>query len=116
MLGTVEARKFRVTPLDEGGNWYRYHPLLRDYLCQRLEAEQLADEILLLHRRASRWYASHELWTDAVQHAIAAGDDDQAISWIESCAMDPVKRGDVLTLLGGQGLVRTHFSGNESKV
>ncbi len=116
MLVSVEARQLLVTPLDEERNWYRYHPLLRDYLCQRLEAEQLADEILLLHRRASRWYASHELWTDAVQHAIAAGDDDQAISWIENCAMELVKRGDMLTLLGWQRLFPTDLMRNQLKL
>src|SRR5260370_17350635 len=80
MLVSVEARQLLVTPLDEEGNWYRYHPLLRDYLCQRLEAEQLADEILLLHRRASRWYASHELWTEPIQHPIAPAHDHHSIS------------------------------------
>jgi len=58
-----------------------------------------------LHRRAYRWYACQELWTDAVQHATAVGDTAQAISWIERCAMVLVKRGDLLPLLGWQGLL-----------
>lgn len=88
----------RVTPLDEEGRWYRYHTLLADYLRQRLESE-LGNEIPGLHQRASLWYASEELWTDAVQHAIAAGDTDRALSWINNCAMTLVKKGDLFTLL-----------------
>jgi len=50
------------------------------------------------------WYAAQEIWTEAVQHAIAAGDMSQALGWIKNCAMDLVKRGDLLTLLAWQRL------------
>jgi LuxR family transcriptional regulator, maltose regulon positive regulatory protein len=74
------------------------------YLRQRLEAKLKGEEVAALHRRASHWYASQELWTEAVQHAIAAGDTKQAASWIKNCAMALVKKGDMLTLLGWQRL------------
>ena len=44
------------------------------------------------------------MWTEAVQHAIAAGDTNQALGWIKNCAMELVKRGDLLTLLAWQRL------------
>jgi LuxR family maltose regulon positive regulatory protein len=40
------------------------------------------------------------MWTQAVHHAIAAKDLDQAVRFIEQCAMNLVMRGDLLTLLG----------------
>src|SRR6202040_1529333 len=46
--------------------------------------------------------ASHELWTEAVQHAIAAGASDRVISWINNCAMALIRRGDLFTLLEWQ--------------
>jgi LuxR family transcriptional regulator, maltose regulon positive regulatory protein len=98
MLDAIESRQLLLAPLDAEGRWYRYHPLLAEYLGQELKAK-LPDEIPELHRRAYRWYARYELWKDAVQHAIAAGDSDQAVSWIENCAMALVKKGDLLTLL-----------------
>src|SRR5258708_23314254 len=52
--------------------------------------------------RAALWYASRGLWSDAVQHAIAAGAPDRAISWIKNCAMALIKRGDLFTLLEWQ--------------
>ena len=96
---SIAKRQLLLTPLDQESQWYRYHPLLAEYLVQRLGAE-LGNEIPGLHQRASLWYASQELWTDAVQHAIAAGDAIRALEWIKNCAMPLVKRGDLFTLLG----------------
>jgi LuxR family transcriptional regulator, maltose regulon positive regulatory protein len=101
ILATLAQRQLLLTPLDNEGAWYRYHMLLVEYLRHRLEADR-GIEIPELHRRAALWYASQELWTEAVQHAIAAGDPDRAISWIKNCAMALIKRGDLFTLLEWQ--------------
>jgi LuxR family transcriptional regulator, maltose regulon positive regulatory protein len=101
ILASLAQRQLLLTPLDSDGIWFRYHTLLAEYLMQRLETER-AIETPELHRRAALWYASQELWTDAVQHAIAAGDSDRAISWINNCAMALIKRGDLFTLLEWQ--------------
>jgi LuxR family transcriptional regulator, maltose regulon positive regulatory protein len=103
LLASIEKRQLLLTPLDQEGRWFRYHPLLAEYLGQRLGSE-LGNEIPGLHQRASQWYAAQELWTDAVQHAIAAGDSVRALEWIKNCAMPLVKRGDLFTLLGWQRL------------
>jgi len=95
------APKCLLTPLDNDGVWFRYHTLLAEYLKQRLEADR-GIEIPELNGRAALWYASHELWTEAVQHAIAAGASDRAIGWINNCAMALIKRGDLFTLLEWQ--------------
>ena len=103
ILASLAQRQMLLTPLDNDGVWFRYHTLLAEYLRQRLEADR-GIEIPELHRRAALWYASQELWTEAVQHAIAAGDSDRAISWIKNCAMALIKRGDLFTLLEWQRL------------
>jgi LuxR family maltose regulon positive regulatory protein len=103
LLASIEKRQLLLVALDQEGRWYRYHPLLAEHLKQRLESER-GEELPELHLRASRWYASQEIWTEAVQHAIAAGDMNQALGWIKNCAMDLVKRGDLLTLLAWQRL------------
>jgi hypothetical protein len=63
-----------------------------------------------MHQRASLWYADQELWTEAVQHALAAGDAIRVLTWIKNCAMPPVKRGDLFTFLGWQRLFPTGLS------
>src|SRR4029077_9095836 len=115
LLESIEVRQLLLVPLDHEGQWYRYHPLLSEHLTQRLEA-QLIDEIPELHRRACRWYASQELWTDAVRHAMAAGDTDQAMSYVANCAMPLVKKGDLLTLLGWQRQLPTDLMRGQIKV
>jgi LuxR family transcriptional regulator, maltose regulon positive regulatory protein len=109
-FGSIAQSHLLASPLDHEGRWFRYHPLLAEYLGQRL-ASDLGNEIPGLHQRASVWYAAEEMWTDAVQHAFAAGDAVRALSWIKHCAMQLVKQGDLFTLLGWQrqlpsGIVR----------
>jgi len=101
ILATLAQRQLLLLPIDNEGVWYRYHGLLAEYLRHRLETDR-GIETPELHRRAALWYASQELWTEAVQHAIAAGDPDRAISWIKNCAMALIKRGDLFTLLEWQ--------------
>ena len=103
LLESIGKRQLLLASLDHEDQWYRYHPLLAEYLMEGLKSE-LGNEIPGLHRRASLWYASQELWTDAVQHAIAGGDAVRALDWIRNCAMPLVKRGDLFTLLGWQRL------------
>jgi LuxR family transcriptional regulator, maltose regulon positive regulatory protein len=101
ILASLAQRQMLLTPLDNDGVWFRCHALLAEYLRQRLAADR-GSEAPGLHRRAALWYASQELWTEAVQHAIAAGDSDLAIGWIKNCAMALIKRGDLFTLLDWQ--------------
>jgi LuxR family maltose regulon positive regulatory protein len=101
ILTSLAERQMLLTPLDNDGVWFRYHTLLAEYLRQRLEADR-GIEVPELHGRAALWYASHELWTEAVQHAITAGASDRAIGWINNCAMALIKRGDLFTLLEWQ--------------
>lgn len=54
--------------------WYHCHQLFQAYLQSRAQARYDAATIAELHRRASQWYAAHDLITEAIQHAIAAGD------------------------------------------
>ncbi|CAB3798440.1 helix-turn-helix transcriptional regulator [Pararobbsia alpina] len=105
MLETLEGRLL-LTRLTEEGDWFSCHPLLRDVLMARLRAGNDA-AITEQHRRASHWYAAQSYWSDAVRHALRAGDSAQAIRWIDHCAMGLVKRGDLLTLLDWETQLRS---------
>jgi LuxR family maltose regulon positive regulatory protein len=60
-----------LTPLDNDGVWLRYHTLLAEYLRQRLEADRVLKSVSCMD---AAFVCLRELWTEAVQHAIAAGD------------------------------------------
>jgi LuxR family transcriptional regulator, maltose regulon positive regulatory protein len=115
MLEAIAARQLLLEPMDVEGHWFRYHHLMRDYLCQRLET-QYRDEVADVHRRACQWYAQEEQWTDAVRHAIAAGATDDAISLMGRCAMALVTKGDLLTLLGWQRQFPAHLMREQVQV
>ena len=78
-----EHQLFTV-PLDARGEWYRYHQLLQGFLRRHLRQSASAEEIPALHTRASDWFESRGLVTEAVQHALAAGSEERAAEIVEA--------------------------------
>ncbi|MFN8483399.1 MAG: LuxR C-terminal-related transcriptional regulator [Anaerolineae bacterium] len=72
-----------IVPLDETGEWYRYHHLFQDLLRRELASRWDAESIRELHRRASAWLDAHGFPDEAMRHALAAGDTDRAADIIE---------------------------------
>jgi LuxR family maltose regulon positive regulatory protein len=101
-LDWLERHNVFIQPLDERQDWYRYHALLSDALRRRL-VRQMPREVRPLHRRASQWFAEAGLWPEAVRHALAAGELEQAAQWVENCAMEMLERGESHALLGWIG-------------
>lgn len=101
LLESLESQQMLVTRLDENGGWFAYHQLLRKALIERMNLRE-PDLVPALHRTASQWFARHGLWEEAVRHALAGGGTQQAVEWIEACAMPLVRRGDLPTLLAWQ--------------
>jgi LuxR family maltose regulon positive regulatory protein len=101
-LDWLERHNVFIRPLDERQEWYRYHALLSDALRRRL-IRQMPQQVPLLHRRASQWFAGARLWPEAVRHALAAGELEQAARWGENCAMEMLERSDPFTLLAWIG-------------
>jgi LuxR family maltose regulon positive regulatory protein len=73
LLEQIERANLFVVPLDNRRQWYRYHHLFADLLRSELHRTN-PSLIPTLHRRASRWYASHAAVSHAVDHAILGGD------------------------------------------
>ena len=63
--------------IDAYGGRYRYHPLLREFLLEELQAQD-PQLVIGLHQRASVWYESAGDLDTAIRHAFAAGDLDRA--------------------------------------
>ncbi|MEZ4711263.1 MAG: LuxR C-terminal-related transcriptional regulator [Caldilineaceae bacterium] len=82
MLTTLARDNLFVVPLDDRRQWYRYHHLFADVLQARLQEEQ-STQIATLHRRASDWYEQHDMRNDAIRHAFAAKDFEQAANLVE---------------------------------
>jgi LuxR family maltose regulon positive regulatory protein len=84
-----------LVPLDDVRCWYRYHRLFADLLRVRLSqappfippacgGERGGEKEL--HRRASAWYRENGLAGEAIEHALAATDFDQAADLLDGYA------------------------------
>ena len=82
MLESLDRANLFVVPLDDRRRWYRYHHLFADVLHAHLLDEH-PDGVAALHRRASRWYEQHREPSQAIHHALAAGDVERAAGLVE---------------------------------
>lgn len=96
MLAWVEQHNLFVSALDEGGFWFRYHPLMRDALRARL-AQRGEVDIRQLHERAGNWFAAQSLWAEAIRHALAAG--KSLTRHAEAGAQSLAEEGDIDTMV-----------------
>lgn len=92
------SHRLFIQPLDEEGTWFRFHHLFADYLKHRL-LQEYAQETVELHRRAYNWFAGQQLWAEAVRHALASGDSEKAVAWVEQCAMSMVEASNMAQLM-----------------
>ncbi len=74
VLDQLRRRNLFIVPLDDEGQWFRYHHLFRQVLRQELARRIPQDEIAGLLRRASAWFAQHGWLEEALQAALNGGD------------------------------------------
>jgi LuxR family transcriptional regulator, maltose regulon positive regulatory protein len=91
LLKTLEGDNLFLVPLDDERRWYRYHHLFADALRARLQSEN-PGRFASLHRQASDWHAEHGTLGDAISHAVAAGDVEQAADLLELALPEARKR------------------------
>jgi len=104
MLEQIQAQDLFLQPLDEDGDWFRYHHLFEDYLRRRL-VRDYPGRIKSLHLTTAHWYAENGFPSDAVDHALSAGDIDFAVEIVESRAMWLVEHSSMATLLALVGKI-----------
>lgn len=99
VLEFLERMNLFLIPLDDTRQWYRHHPLWAEMLQNRLGREQ-PERIKTIHARAFQWFANNGFQEEAISHALAAGETDQAAGQIEAISKEKVKRGETATLQG----------------
>jgi LuxR family maltose regulon positive regulatory protein len=96
-LRSIARRNVLVHELGSTPPAYRYHNLLREFLLEELERER-PGAARSLHARAARWHASggrHEL---AVEHALLAGDDGDAVRLVTAALIPTLHAGHGATV------------------
>ena len=83
-LEELDRSNLFLVPLDGRHGWYRFHHLFQQLLQGQLQARRSEDEIAMYHTRASAWYADQGLIDEAIEHALAAGDESSAKRLVEA--------------------------------
>jgi LuxR family maltose regulon positive regulatory protein len=81
IIDVLERENLFVVPLDENRHWYRYHHLFAQVLHSQLTRTE-PDLVPSWHARASAWYRASGSTDEAITHALAAGDIDEATDLI----------------------------------
>lgn len=115
MLEKIQAQDLFLQPLDDDGTWYRYHHLFEDYLRRRLERDY-PGRTRELNLIAARWYSENGFPSDAVDHALAAGDVELAVEIVELRAMWLVEHSSMSTLLALVGKIPADHAAGQARL
>lgn len=97
VLQSLLAANLFLAPLDEEGRWFRYHPLFRTFLRRELGKDDDSDE-KSLHGHASAWYADNGFAEEAIRHAVAAGELDDAADLVGEAIRGLFKEGKLVAI------------------
>ena len=98
ILSYLEHANLFLVSLDSERRWYRYHHLFADLLRVKLQ-DQWADQISALHFSASQWYEGQGVITEAIQHALEAGDLARVARLVASNVLALIEHGELSVLL-----------------
>jgi LuxR family transcriptional regulator, maltose regulon positive regulatory protein len=99
VLERIERDNLFLVPLDTTREWYRYHHLFGELLRHELRRSE-PDLAGALHRRAHDWYRAEGHVPDAIEHAAAAGEFEDAAELIATHWKDWFNRGHLDTVDG----------------
>ncbi len=66
-ISRLKRENLFLVPLDDRGEWFRFHHLFQQHLLTMLQGQVGAAEIAALRLRASRWYAENGLIEEALR-------------------------------------------------
>ncbi|MEP7290674.1 MAG: BTAD domain-containing putative transcriptional regulator [Chloroflexota bacterium] len=108
MLEQIETESLFLVSLDNERQWFRYHDLFREFLLEKLAREN-PDRLLTLRQCATRYYEVRGEYEIALQYALLANDDAQAVQILAAFALDWLE-------LGRVGVLNRYFSQLEAAV
>jgi LuxR family maltose regulon positive regulatory protein len=97
-LRHLEESSLFVVPLDRKREWYRYHPLFREFLLSELRRRVSEAEIEKLHLRAADWYEAKGSAALAVEHLLETTERNRSLQLVSSLSTRMFQAGDLATL------------------
>jgi LuxR family maltose regulon positive regulatory protein len=99
ILRGLQYTNLFLIPLDAQDHWFRFHHLFGAVARNALETEQ-PDRIAMLHGRAAKWLSENGYVDAAIEHALAAGNNDDAAALVQASWMQYVDSGLGSTVRG----------------
>ena len=96
-LEAMERANLLIVPLDDDRRWYRYHALFAEVLRARLRMLH-ADEVPVLHARASVWHEAHGNDDEAVHHVLRSGDPGRTSRLVGDASLRRLNAGELGTV------------------
>jgi len=107
VLADLAGSNVLLVPLDQRGEWYRYHHLFRDMLLAELARRQ-PGLIPVLRRRAASWCLDNGLPEEALEYCMAAGDVDGAARLVGQLTVPAYRKGRATTIQRWFGWLEDH--------
>ncbi|WP_069805702.1 LuxR C-terminal-related transcriptional regulator [Thermogemmatispora onikobensis] len=83
LLEELERSDLFIELLDPESRTYRYYPLFAEALQHEARRRLPPDEVRVIYYQASRWYADHDQFNEAIELALQAGISQWAADLIE---------------------------------
>jgi LuxR family maltose regulon positive regulatory protein len=96
ILEGLDHANLFIFSMDDQCIWYRYHQLFSDLLRQQLFRNKDKYQLECLHRRARLWYETNGFTDEAITHALAGLDYENAASLIENYAFEHIYRSQTI--------------------
>ena len=96
-LRGLEASSLFLIPLDRRREWYRYHPLFREFLLGELRRVE-PDVIMKLHLRAADWYEANGSPAIAVEHLLNTTERDRCVKLVTELILPTYQAGHMSTV------------------
>ena len=96
-LQELEASNSFLIPLDRRRQWYRYHPLFREFLLGELRRTE-PDIIVKLHRLAAGWYEANGSAAIALEHLLNTTERDRCIQLVAGLVLPTYATGQISTV------------------
>lgn len=96
-LLALEGSNSFLLPLDRRREWYRYHPLYREFLLgelRRVEPEVVAK----LHLRAADWFEANESSAMALEHLLNTSERDRCVQIATQLVLPTYSAGQMSTV------------------
>lgn len=94
ILDKIEASGLFLIGIDRERQWYRYHPLFRDFLSRQLHHSNFPSRKTLL-QRAAQWFQERGMFAEAIELLLRAEETEQAAALLEDCSQNWTYKGRI---------------------